>query len=122
MLNPLTIWIPTLLLLAARIAGLLMTAPVLSHPVVPKRLRIFLSLVMALAAVGRLAGPVPAVGGAELVFALATELAIGATIGFALSLMLAGVEVAAVQISQQLGFGLAEVYNATAGEGAGIVR
>ena len=117
------LWAPTLLLVAVRVAGMLLTAPVLSSPAVPLRLRIFMSLVMALAVVGRIARAValpdnwPALG-----VTVAGEALIGAAIGCAAALVFAGVELAATHVAQQMGIGLAAVFRGAPGESVGTAR
>ena len=118
-----TIWMPTLLLVTARVAGIFLVAPLYAASAVPAKLRAFMSLVIALAVVAGLAEPA-AVGGhwALLVIAVGTELAVGATIGYVARLVLVGVELGAVHIGQQMGIALGEVFNPTAGQVGGIVR
>jgi len=118
-----TIWLPTLVLVVARLAGLFLVAPGFSHSAVPIRLRYFLSVATALAVLGRIAQPVAlptnwldAVGG------VACEAAVGAAIGYAARLVLAGVQLGALQIGQQMGVALGAVLDPTSGEPSGVVR
>lgn len=122
-LNAVTIWLPTLLLVAFRVGGIFLTAPVFSASAAPARLKVFMSLVVALAVVARLAAPA-AVPTHWLVLAvgLVAELAVGAAIGFTAGVMLAGVELGAVHVAQQMGIGLAEAYNPGAADASGTVR
>ncbi len=115
-------WSLTLLLVAARVGGVFLAGPVFSHAVFPVRLRVAMTLVVAVAVVGRIAQP-PALPPtvAHLAVALALEAAIGAVIGFAARLLLVGVELGAWHAAQQMGIGLAEVYNPHADELSGPV-
>jgi flagellar biosynthetic protein FliR len=125
-LTPYTIWTPTLILATARVGGVFLIAPVLSHPAVPGRLRFAVSVAIALAAVGamgRFAAPaaLPATW-AGLALAAAGELAIGAVIGFAAQMVFVGVELGALHVGQQMGLGLAELYAPVGGDQGGVVR
>jgi len=118
-----TTYLPTLILAIARIAGIFIVAPVFGSSVIPARLRGFMSVVIALAVVGRLSGPAELPQHwLELAILLGSEVAIGATIGFTAAVVLAGVELGAVHIGQQMGVALAEVFNPQAGEGSGLMR
>jgi len=117
-----TIYLPTLMLVIARAAGVFLVAPVFSNSAVPVKLRVFMSVAVGLAVVSRLGEPValPA-GGGELVIGLGCEAAIGATIGYAARLIFSGVELGASHIGQQMGVSLGEAFNPLAEEG-GVVR
>lgn len=106
------LWLPTIALSVARSAGIFLVAPVFSAAVVPVRIRLMLSVVVALAAVGRLATPAPWPGSVvELALALAWEVLLGGTIGYVARLVFLGVQVGAFHIGQQMGISLGEVYN-----------
>ncbi len=114
-LTPYILWAPTLLMAAARVAGIFLIAPVFAHPAVPVKLRVLAGIVIALAAVGamgRFAEPaaLPATW-ADLAAALASELAVGAMIGFAARLVFVGIEYGALHVGQQMGLGLAELFS-----------
>jgi len=116
------VWLPTLLLAVARTAGIMLAAPVVGCPVVPARIRAMMSVVIALAAVGRIAQPVSLPGSLPAVAVLlAAELALGALIGYAARLVLVGVQLGAVHIAQQMGLGLSEVFSHAGTEGSGPV-
>jgi len=118
-----TIWLPTLTLVAVRVAGLMLVAPIFGHAAIPARLRIFLSIAIALPVVGGFAAPVNLPDNwFDLVAALGGELAIGAGIGYAARLVFAGVELGAEQIGQQMGIALAEVLDPMAEDPSGILR
>jgi len=122
-----TIWLPTLMLAAARMLGLFLVAPVFGHAAVPVRLRYFLALVAALAvtAVGeRFAEPVALPGSALAAgLAIAGELALGALIGYTVRLIFVGVELGAMHAATQMGLTMAELFSPQgAGEQGGVVR
>jgi flagellar biosynthetic protein FliR len=105
-------WVVTLAMVVARCGGVFLVAPVFAHAAVPVRVRLGIGIVMGLAAASRLAAPaaVPA-HGLELALALVLEAAIGAAIGYLARLVFVGVELAAAHIGQQMGLGLAEVFD-----------
>jgi len=111
-----TIWPLALLPVAARVAGLLLVAPVYGHAAVPIRLRLLAAVVIGLAVVGRAAPPAAPDSLGELVLVCGLELALGAAIGWAAGLIFAGVELAAAHVGTQLGVSLGE---AMGGEGDG---
>lgn len=112
----------SVLLVGARVAGLVFVAPVLGNKAVPVRIRIFMSLVIAIAITGRL-GPVsPPTGVVELIIALVFELAVGALIGYAARLVFVGIELGASYIGQQAGISIAEALNPLSADSAPVVR
>jgi len=117
--NPM--WALTLLLVAARTAGLLLTAPVLSSRALPMPVRLMMSIVIALPVVGRMAAPVAVDSALALAGGVLLEVGIGATIGFAARLVLAGVEIGAAHVGQQIGIDLTGVFDPS-GEPTGTVR
>jgi len=117
-----TTWLPTLLLVLARTAGIFLVAPVFSHSVVPGRMRYFLAVGAALAVVGRVGQAPPMPGWFDLLAAVACEAALGAVIGGAARLVLAGVELGALQIGQQTGLELASALEAGQDEPSDVVR
>lgn len=113
----------TLLLTGARVGGLLFVAPVLGTRALPAKLRVFMSLVIALAVVGRVAQPVSLpTGTVGLAIALVLEAAIGLAIGYAARLVFVGVELGAFHISQQMGISLAETIDPLTKESTDPVR
>jgi len=109
-MEPALIWVPTLLLVTVRVAGLMLFAPVFSSSVVPVKLRGAISVAMGLAEEARLAAPVALPPGwFELVMGAGCEFLIGAAIGYAAQLIFAGVELGAFHISSQMGLTLGAV-------------
>jgi flagellar biosynthetic protein FliR len=98
----------TFLFVLARLAGLVLAAPVLGHLLVPVRVRVALAVVLAAAlapVVTPLAGPPPeSIWG--LTGALAVESALGAMIGLVAQLVFAGVQMGGQLAGMQMGFGM----------------
>ncbi len=112
-----------LLLAGARVGGLLFVAPVLGNYALPARLRVFMSLVIALAVVGRVAQPADMpTGTLALALAIVLEAAIGMAIGYAARLIFVGIELGAFHISQQMGISLAETIDPLTQESTDPVR
>ncbi len=117
------IWVPTLMLVIVRAAGILLLAPVFSHSALPIRLRFFLAIVIALAVVGRFAQPAPVpASDVEFLLAAGLELLIGLTIGYAARMVFVGIEIGAFHVSQQMGISLSEVFDPFSPEATGPVR
>ncbi len=118
-------WNMVLLLATARVGGVFLFAPVYSAQAVPWRLRILMSLALGVAFSPLVAAtsvmPTTTVG---LIAALACELAVGATIGYAAAVVLSGVQLGAFHIAQQMGLSLAENFRAATDDGrsAGVLR
>ncbi len=118
-----TTWAATLVLLLARVAGMVMVAPVFSSRAVPLRLRYMISAVIALAAAGRLGSPVSAPAGAgEFVAGVVCEAFLGVAMGYAVRLVFVGIELGAVHTAYQLGLGIGEVFEPFAEEISGPMR
>jgi flagellar biosynthetic protein FliR len=119
----LTTWNLTLLLVLARIGGMLAVCPVFKHPTVPGKLRYFLAVAMAVAVTGRLAAPAGLGGSAgELLVALIGELLIGVAIGWTAGLVFVGVELGAYHIAAQMGLSLGEMFNPLSPSAPGVIR
>lgn len=115
---------PTVFLLVlARIAGLIGTAPVLGHAAVPLRIRAAVAGVLAIALTP--AVPLPAslpttllgLGGA-----MAAESALGAVLGFVAQLVFAGVALGAHMAGVQMGFGFANLIDPTTRAQSSVVN
>lgn len=117
-----TIWVPTLMLVIFRVAGIFLTAPLLSNGAIPPVLKGTISVVIGLAVTARLSSPVamPPTWQA-LVFAIGREMLVGGVIGYAADLLFVGVNIGGQHISQQMGIGLATVYDPQSQSGAGVL-
>ncbi len=104
--------LPTYALVLFRLGGLMLTAPVLGSQAMPRQIRIGMTMVigaMIFPLVETQAPPELTLGGA-LVGGLG-EMAIGASIGLALSLFLLAAEVAGLMVGRQAGLALGEVFD-----------
>lgn len=117
-----TTWAVTLLLVAARVGGIFLVAPAFSTSVLPARLRALMALVFAQGLLATVAPAGVGVDAMSLAVAVACELAIGATIGYAARLVFAGVQLGAAHVGHQMGLSLAELYQGPGGQGAGTLR
>jgi flagellar biosynthetic protein FliR len=105
------------LLVLTRLAGLFVLGPYLSGLAVPVRIKVLVLVTMAVAIYPVV--PLPLQAASEFatldVFSLmplvGRELLIGVVIGFIASLPLMALESAGVVVGQQMGFGLARIYN-----------
>lgn len=101
---------PIFTLVLFRIGGLITMAPVMGSARIPVAIRVLLALVLSAAVYPMV--PVTVVMPDSLpglAVAVGTELLIGITMGFALSLMLSGVQVGADLVSYQMGLGMAHL-------------
>lgn len=105
--------LPALALVFFRLVGLMITAPLFSSSVIPRRVRAAMVMVLA-AMIFPMVAAKPGVHDASLstvVVGGATELMIGAAVGLSLTILLMGAQVAGEMISQQAGLSLGEVIN-----------
>jgi flagellar biosynthetic protein FliR len=117
------VMLPVLVLVIARLAGMMVFAPVFSESVVPARLRAMIAVVMALGVVAQVAMPV-AMPQSNLAFilAIAGEILIGLAIGYGAKLVFVGIELGAFHASQQMGLSLGEVFNPVSDESSDTLR
>jgi flagellar biosynthetic protein FliR len=103
---------PAFLLVLCRIGGLVLTAPVFSGSVMPRRIKILLTVAVSCAVFplvsARLNVPVTLASAVTGIFG---ELVIGMAVGFCITVMFMGVQLAAEFISHQSGMMLGSVYN-----------
>lgn len=110
--EPFTTWTTgaTLLLVTARLAGLFLLAPGLSHPAVPMKVRYFAAVVFALAVAPAMgSAALPQTAGALLAAAVCEAL-LGLVIAMAAAAVFTGVELAAAHLGHQMGFSLGSIY------------
>jgi len=102
-----------LLLVLARTAGMVAAAPVFGDKTFPISVKAAVSIALAMAFVPLVSAPdsMPL-----LVPGLAAEFAIGLTIGFAASLLFAGIKAGGSLLDQQMGLSLAGVLDPSSGE------
>ncbi|MCB9851307.1 MAG: flagellar biosynthetic protein FliR [Phycisphaerales bacterium] len=104
--------LPVFLLVLFRVTGLMLTAPIYGSDAVPTRVRIGLSVAIAILVFPMAAQSVPAnVTMSSAIPGIFGELAIGLIIGLTISLVFAGVQLAGMVIGQQAGLALGQVFN-----------
>ncbi|MFW6058553.1 MAG: flagellar biosynthetic protein FliR [Phycisphaeraceae bacterium] len=132
-LRPLLIHLPAWLLVLFRLTGIFIFAPVLGSNEVPRQVKVFLAVGLSLCVYPTLLEPgrpaAPMVGAIldnqmsiwMLGAAVGVELLIGLAIGYAASLPLIGMQIGGQVIDQQVGLGLAGIFNPDLGEQSGMV-
>jgi len=109
--------VPTAMLVMFRIGGLFIFAPVLSSKVIPGRVKVLMSMLLAMA-IYPIVSTLPGIDPGSLkmdVFSLAplmaTELLIGAVIGFVALMPLMAMQIGGLLMGQQMGLGFASFYD-----------
>ena len=97
---------PLFVLVSARVAGVMLTAPVWSMTTIPGTVRGAIAVVITLALLPAVPNVPVAVDGMSVLVPLVTELLLGIAIGMTASVFLAGVAVAAEVVSLQMGLSL----------------
>lgn len=111
------------MLVLLRVSGLLLTMPVFSLAIAPKRIRAGLAVVLAMP----LAFSVPQalatqeIGVSALFLSALGELALGAAIGGVIRIVFAAMDVAAEVAGMQMGFGFASTVDPSTQQNTGIV-
>ncbi len=114
--------LPVFVLIVFRLTGLVMTAPILASEMIPLRIRAALTMVMAFVLFPAVSLQAPGdLGVVTMLTGGVTELAIGATIGLALNMLMTGAELAGLLVGQQGGIGLGQVYDPALGGEVSIV-
>ena len=116
-------WAPVLAMVALRMVGVLLVAPVFGHSAVPVKLRLAAALVLSLAVVARMPQPAnvpPATP--ELLLCAVAELGIGILIGLSATLLFVGIQVGALQVAEQMGIALGEAISPSDRQEGGPVR
>ncbi len=102
-----------LLLFSFRAGALVMTVPVFGHSAIPRQIRIFLALILALSMVPTHAGvdtPMPPTA-AHLAVVILSELAVGFLMGFAVIVVFSAVQFAGHIVGLQMGLAVANIYD-----------
>lgn len=102
------------LVLVSRIGGLLAALPVLSGRTVPLKVKLALVLVLGAALAPAIHLPSQSYDPVVLAVGLASEMAIGLTIGLAVRLFFGALELAGEMIGVQMGFGVVQLFDPTA--------
>lgn len=106
--------LPGFVLVLSRLTGVFIFAPLLSSPTLPRQVRALMAVGFAAAVYPSIAagGKVPtSLGLFDLVPLMASELLIGLSIGVLASIPLFTAQLSGVIMGQQMGLGLASVYN-----------
>ncbi len=105
-------WLTAFLWPFTRIAALIAAAPILGHTAIPARVKIGLAAFMTLIVAPTLpAMPQATVFSANGVWIMATQLLIGAALGFTMQLVFAAVEMAGTLVGLQMGLGFATFFD-----------
>ena len=105
-------WLSPILWPFLRVLALFSVVPVLSMRVIPTRVKIGLSFLVALCAQGVLVDqPIIDVNGREALGAVAQQVAVGLAIGFAVRLVFTSVELAGAVIGLQMGLNFASFFD-----------
>ena len=108
------LWLPTLAAVVARVTGLMLAGPILGSRIMPRQLKVALTLAMSLLLLPLVGtNALPQVTLAQVVVGSVGELLIGVGIGLTFTAMASGVELAASLMGQQAGLSLAQVYDPT---------
>jgi flagellar biosynthesis protein FliR len=97
---------PLFVLVSARVAGMMLTAPVWSIATIPTTVRGAIAVVVTLAILPAVPNVPVAIDGISVLVPLMTELLLGIAIGLSATVFLAGVAVAAEVVSLQMGLSL----------------
>ena len=116
-----------LLLVAARLGGLALFAPVLGSPVIASKVKVLLFLGLAMASMPVLSSSGVLEGVAELslwqlLAALALEIVVGALIGFIALMPMFAMQTGGLIMAQQMGLGFARFYNPAMGDEADVLE
>ena len=105
-------FVPAFLLVFFRLTGLFLFAPVFGSNVIPRRVKALLALVLTFCIFPIVAPHTPIVlAMPAFAVTVGTELLIGLVIGYGASLPLIAMQIGGQLIGQQLGLGLAQVFN-----------
>lgn len=105
---------PVFLVVLARVGGLFVFAPVLGSPAIPMRMKAFFAVALTLAIYPtlNLQREVPlTLSLADLAPAMASEALVGLALGLIASLPMLSVQVGGLLMGQQMGLGLATIFN-----------
>ncbi|KAA0947280.1 flagellar type III secretion system protein FliR [Pseudomonas sp. ANT_H14] len=115
-------WVASFMLPLFRIAAVLMTMPVFGTTLVPKRVRLFFAVAIAVVLVPGLP-PMPTVSALDLsaLLLIAEQILIGALLGFSLQLFFQAFVIAGQVISIQMGMGFASMVDPTNGVSVAVI-
>jgi len=115
-------WVGSFLLPFFRIAGLLMTMPIIGTQLVPMRVRLYLALAFTLVLFPSLP-PAPQIDALNLatVLMIAKEILVGVMLGFVLQLFFHAFVVGGQILATQMGFGFASMVDPTNGVSVAVI-
>jgi flagellar biosynthetic protein FliR len=108
---------PLLVLVSARVIGMMLIAPIWSMATVPITIRGAIAVVLSLAILPGVPDTPVAVDGVSVLAPIATEMVLGLAIGLSAAVFLAGVAVAAEVVSLQMGLSLGVAFGGMADVG-----
>lgn len=105
--------LPSFALVLARISGMMLGAPVYSSSAVPPQVKVLLTLLLSLVIFPLVHPGMKGIPDTLLgtVFGMGGELLVGLTIGLAVNMLFVGLQLGASMISQQMGLGLARIFD-----------
>lgn len=105
-------WVLALLLVATRVAGVLLFAPVLGFSTLPARIRVMFVLVISAVLLGALSlGAASPASNTPLPLALGNELLLGAAMGFGIVAVFGAFMFGGRLLDYQMGFGVATLFD-----------
>ncbi len=105
-------WLATLIYPLARILAMIGTAPVLGNTQVPARVKIGLSVMLAIIIAPTISAmPAVSVGSPQGLLILIQQIIIGVAMGFSINLIFSAVEMAGELAGLQMGLGFASLYD-----------
>ncbi len=100
------------ILILFRVGGIMIFAPFFGSALIPRRIKVAASMIIALVLLPAVSPSVPSEMSVGYVLRTAAgETAVGLLIGYAASLVFVGVQLGGMQIGQQMGTGIANVFN-----------
>ncbi len=113
--------LPAFALVMLRLSGLMLTAPIYGSRMVPRRVRVAITLTVSAMMFPLVRSQAPAnLTLSSVVAGGASELAIGVSIGLGLSIMLMAAEVAGLIVGRQAGLALSNVFDPTVNQQVSI--
>ena len=115
-------WVASFMLPLFRVGALLTTMPIIGTTLVPKRIKLFLSLAITLAIMPSLP-PLPTVNPLDLsgLMLIAEQIVIGALLGFSLQLFFQAFVVAGQIVAIQMGMGFASMVDPANGVNVAVI-
>ena len=114
--------VPVFVLVLCRVSGMMLFAPLFGSARIPKRVRGFIAIILAVGLAGGIARPphLPATVAATTV-GMAGELAFGLATGMVLSFVFIAAQWAGELVGQQIGFNIAETFDPQYGGGGSVI-